>query len=111
MSGNKVLIDINIALYLLKGEQELDAALQSSEIFISFVTELELLGFKEIRVRCSFPSFPGIDSGTDLRMKFSTTHSKKKGVLHVAQVENSSGLSQSVDSLEYMTPGLMWAVI
>lgn len=48
MSGNNVLINTNIALYLLKGDQELGTALQSSETFISFVTELELLGFKEI---------------------------------------------------------------
>ena len=48
MNGNKVLIDTNIALYLLQGDQELGATLQNSETFVSFITELELLGFKGI---------------------------------------------------------------
>ena len=48
MSGNKVLIDTNIALYLLKGDKELGTALQNSETFVSFITELELLGFQGI---------------------------------------------------------------
>ena len=48
MSGNKIFIDTNIALYLLKGDQELGGTLQNSETFVSFITELELLGFKGI---------------------------------------------------------------
>lgn len=48
MSGNKILIDTNIALYLFKGDQELANALQDSEAYVSFINELELLGHKEI---------------------------------------------------------------
>ncbi|MFN4145067.1 MAG: type II toxin-antitoxin system VapC family toxin [Runella sp.] len=48
MSGNKILLDTNIALYLFKGDYELANALQDSESYVSFINELELLGHKDI---------------------------------------------------------------
>ncbi len=48
MNGSKVLIDTNIALYLLRGDRDLGLSLQNSETFISFISELELLGFRSI---------------------------------------------------------------
>jgi predicted nucleic acid-binding protein len=48
MNGNKILIDTNIALYLFKGDQDLAAELQDREAYVSFVNELELLGYKGI---------------------------------------------------------------
>ncbi len=49
MSGrNSILIDTNIALYLLKGDQQLAGYLEGKTIYISFVTELELLSFPKL---------------------------------------------------------------
>jgi hypothetical protein len=48
MNGTKVLIDTNIALYLFRGDQNLGSTLQGIETYVSFVNELELLGFKGI---------------------------------------------------------------
>ena len=48
MSGNKVLLDTNIGLYLFKGDQELANALQDAEAYVSFINELELFGHKDI---------------------------------------------------------------
>jgi predicted nucleic acid-binding protein len=48
MNGNKILIDTNIALYLLNGDKELASELQDKVVYISFLNELELLGFKGI---------------------------------------------------------------
>ena len=48
MSGSKILIDTNIALYLFNGDQVLAEELQGRETYLSFVNELELLGPKGI---------------------------------------------------------------
>ncbi|MEY5049859.1 MAG: hypothetical protein RLZZ175_3218 [Bacteroidota bacterium] len=48
MSGNKLLIDTNIALYLLSGNNTLAELLNDNTIYISFITQLELLGFRNI---------------------------------------------------------------
>ncbi|TXE06686.1 type II toxin-antitoxin system VapC family toxin [Algoriphagus aquimarinus] len=45
MSGNKLLVDTNILIYFLKGESTVVEFLKDKEIFISFITELELLVF------------------------------------------------------------------
>lgn len=49
MSGRKLLLDTNILLYLLGGDQTLVDILQEKRIYISFITELELLSFKNLR--------------------------------------------------------------
>ncbi|GGH16005.1 type II toxin-antitoxin system VapC family toxin [Mucilaginibacter phyllosphaerae] len=48
MSGKEILIDTNIVIYLLRGSQELQDYLQGKELYISFISELELLGYKSI---------------------------------------------------------------
>lgn len=46
MSGNKLLVDTNIILYLLSGNEPVLEILDGTDVYISFITELELLGFK-----------------------------------------------------------------
>lgn len=46
MSGDKLFIDTNIALYLLSGDITLAQLLNGKNFYISFVTQLELLGYK-----------------------------------------------------------------
>lgn len=48
MNGNKLLLDTNILLYLLAGDQTLVDILQGKSIYISFITELELLSYKSL---------------------------------------------------------------
>lgn len=45
MNGNKVFADTNILLYFLNGEEEVIEILSDKELFISFITELEMLAF------------------------------------------------------------------
>jgi predicted nucleic acid-binding protein len=42
MNGNKIFIDTNICIYLLNGDQVVTDLLEGYEIFISFITEIEL---------------------------------------------------------------------
>ena len=48
MSGDNILVDTNIILYLLSGDQALAELLNNKSLYISFISELELLGFKNI---------------------------------------------------------------
>jgi predicted nucleic acid-binding protein len=48
MSGNSFLIDTNIALYLLSGNETLRELLGGTKVYVSFITQLELLGYKGI---------------------------------------------------------------
>jgi predicted nucleic acid-binding protein len=50
MSGTKILIDTNIAINLLRGDDHLAIALQDTEAYVSFIVELELLGYQEISI-------------------------------------------------------------
>ena len=83
MNGNKILIDTNIALYLFNGDQDLAAELQDTEAYVSFINELELLGYRGITEQeeswmelfleeCSIMDFnKGIkDITIDLRRKY-----------------------------------------
>lgn len=45
MNGTEFLLDTNIVLYLLKGDQTLAQLLDTHVMYISFVTEMELLSF------------------------------------------------------------------
>ncbi|HXS58755.1 MAG TPA: PIN domain-containing protein [Hanamia sp.] len=51
MSGKEILVDTNIFLYLLKGNDTLEDMLQGKSIYVSFVTELELIGFKNMTTK------------------------------------------------------------
>jgi predicted nucleic acid-binding protein len=48
MNGSSVLLDTNIVLYFLNGEETLIPLLEEKNIFLSFITQLELLGSKNI---------------------------------------------------------------
>jgi predicted nucleic acid-binding protein len=48
VSGTNILVDTNIALYLLSGEKAISLLLENQHLFISEISELELLGFPEI---------------------------------------------------------------
>ncbi len=48
MNGTNIVIDTNIALYLLSGNETVAEILEGSQLHISFITQLELLGFKGI---------------------------------------------------------------
>lgn len=48
MNGNSVLIDTNIAIFLLNGDRDLAEILNEKKLFVSFITQLELLGYAKI---------------------------------------------------------------
>ncbi|MEQ1675966.1 MAG: type II toxin-antitoxin system VapC family toxin [Chitinophagaceae bacterium] len=51
MSGKEILVDTNIFLYLLKGNDTLADMLHGKDIYVSFITELELIGFKKMTTK------------------------------------------------------------
>jgi len=48
MSGNSFLLDTNVVLYLLSGNKTITTILDGTQPYISFITQLELLGYKGI---------------------------------------------------------------
>lgn len=46
MNGTKLLLDSNIILYLLNGDKTLAEFLEDKQLFVSIITEMELLGYK-----------------------------------------------------------------
>lgn len=48
MSGNRYFIDTNIALYLLSGDEAIIDLLNEQDIYISVITEMELLCYKDL---------------------------------------------------------------
>jgi predicted nucleic acid-binding protein len=46
MNGKEILVDTNIILYLLEGSDTLEGILQGKDIYLSFITELELIEYK-----------------------------------------------------------------
>ena len=48
MNGDSLLLDSNIVLYLLNGEETLIPLLEGKSLYLSFITQLELLSFPEI---------------------------------------------------------------
>ncbi len=51
MSGRNFLVDTNIALYLLSGNKTIAEIIDGSQLYVSFITQLELLGFKGITTK------------------------------------------------------------
>ena len=49
MSGTNILLDTNIVLYLLNGEETLIPLLDEKNLFLSFITQLELLGNRHLK--------------------------------------------------------------
>ncbi len=48
MIGNSIVLDTNIVLYLLNGDDELSSILNQMQLYVSVITEIELLGYQEI---------------------------------------------------------------
>ena len=48
MSGNKLFVDTNILIYLLKGDSDISEILNGKELVISVISELELKSFPKI---------------------------------------------------------------
>lgn len=48
MIGNNIVLDTNIVLYLLNGDDELATILDQMQLYVSVITEIELLGYQEI---------------------------------------------------------------
>lgn len=51
MSGNKFLLDTNAVLYILNGDKALAELLNGEKLYVSIITEMELLSYKEITAR------------------------------------------------------------
>ena len=51
MNGNKLFLDTNIILYLLNGDETLASFLNNKQLYISVITELELLAYKGITTK------------------------------------------------------------
>ncbi len=49
MNGTNILLDTNIVLYLLNGEETLIPLLEERNLYLSFITQLELLGSRNIK--------------------------------------------------------------
>jgi predicted nucleic acid-binding protein len=49
MSGNSLLVDTNIVLYLLSGDKTLASFLKGKKLYVSFITQLEILGYEGIK--------------------------------------------------------------
>lgn len=48
MNGNNIVVDTNVLIYLLEGKRNVDEYLRNNFIFISVITEIELLGWFNI---------------------------------------------------------------
>jgi predicted nucleic acid-binding protein len=48
MNGNKLLLDTNAVLYVLGGDVTLASFLNGKELYLSIISELELLSYKKI---------------------------------------------------------------
>ncbi len=48
MNGNKLLLDTNAVLYILAGDKTLASFLNGKELYLSIISELELLSYKKI---------------------------------------------------------------
>lgn len=48
MNGNKLLLDTNAVLYLLGGDETLASFLNGKELYLSIISELELLSYQKI---------------------------------------------------------------
>ena len=48
MIGNSIVLDTKIVLYLLNGDDELASILNKMQLYVSVITEIELLGYHEI---------------------------------------------------------------
>src|SRR4030095_13835567 len=48
MNGNNIVVDTNIIIYLLNGESSVVELLEGKSVYLSFITEIELLNARKI---------------------------------------------------------------
>lgn len=48
MNGNKLLLDTNAVLYVLAGDETLATFLNGKDLYLSIISELELLSYKKL---------------------------------------------------------------
>jgi predicted nucleic acid-binding protein len=48
MNGKEILVDSNILIYLLSGNKFIAEELESAKVFLSFITEVELLSYSKL---------------------------------------------------------------
>ena len=85
MSGNRLLLDTNTILYVLNGNETLATFLNEKELYVSVITELELLSYKritskEIRIVSDFLAQVNIVNITD-EVKSATIDLRRKSNL------------------------------
>lgn len=51
MNGNDILLDTNTVLYFLSGDETLSDFIRDKKLYISIITEMELLSYHKIGVR------------------------------------------------------------
>ena len=51
MSGNSLLLDTNIILYYLNGDETLIPLVEENYLYVSVINEIELLGYSDFRKR------------------------------------------------------------
>jgi len=51
MNGNNIVLDSNILIYLLNGDNTIESLLEGKSIFLSFVTEVKLKSYKNLTKR------------------------------------------------------------
>ena len=49
MSGNSVFVDTNIIIYLLNGDETLKELLRDKVVYVSFISEIELLSYTKLK--------------------------------------------------------------
>lgn len=75
MNGTKLLVDTNIALYFLGGDTVLETLLDQREIFLSIITEMELLAYPNIteaevaKIKAFIADCQVIEIGQDIKEK------------------------------------------
>jgi predicted nucleic acid-binding protein len=83
MNGNKVFADTNIILYLLGGDTTIAELLNGKQIYISFVTQLELLSYskntnKDFKIIHELlDQFVIIDINEEIKVRLTMVCSKK----------------------------------
>ncbi len=51
MNGDSLVVDTNIVIYHLKGDRTIEALLEGKTVYLSFISKIELLGFKKLNER------------------------------------------------------------
>lgn len=85
MSGDSFLLDTNTVLYLLRGDEALALLLQDKQVFISLITEMELLSWQGLqdaaslkKVRAALSEFTIIGIENDIKERTIELRKKKK---------------------------------